>query len=274
MTIAIGGSAAVGTTGVDGRVTLNVPVTTVPGSHQLVASFGGDATHSPSSNSAPFVIAKAPSSLSAFTQPAVVTGSGTIGVVSTLTAAVGGKQQPLLQLTVTYSVTGPGGTIVRSTITDYLGRATLPPAGLLPGTYTVTASFAGDATYTAATRSGTLVVVVSAFSGFFPPVDNPPTVNVVTAGSAIPVKFSLGGNRGLAIFAPGYPRVLTIPCAPGLPTDEIETTVTASGSGLQYDPVSGQYTYTWKTQKGWSGCRRLELLFVDGSLRVADFRFK
>jgi hypothetical protein len=33
------------------------------------------------------------------------------------------------------------------------------------------------------------------FTGFFSPVDNPPTVNVAKAGSAIPVKFSLGGNR-------------------------------------------------------------------------------
>jgi hypothetical protein len=180
----------------------------------------------------------------------------------------------LLQQTVTYTVTGPGGTIVRSTITDYLGRAALPPTGLASGTYTVTASFAGDATYTAATRTGTLVVVVSAFSGFFQPVDNPPTVNVVNAGSAVPVKFSLGGNRGLAIFAPGYPRVLTIACAAGVVTDEIETTVAASSSGLQFDPSTGLYTYTWKTQKGWSGCRRLELLFVDRSLRVADFKFK
>jgi hypothetical protein len=99
-------------------------------------------------------------------------------------------------------------------------------------------------------------------------------VNLVNAGSAIPVKFSLGGNRGLAIFAAGYPRVTTIACTSGVATDEIETTVTASGSGLQYDPTTGLYTYTWKTTKNWSGCRRLELLFVDGSLRVADFRFK
>jgi hypothetical protein len=243
----------------------------VPESHQLVASFGGDATHEPSSGSAPFVIAKAPASLSAFTQPAVVTGGGTTGVVSTLTAAVGGKQQPLLQLTVTYSVTGPGGTVVRSTITDYLGRATLPPAGLAPGTYTVTASFAGDATYTSANRTGTLVV--SAFTGFFAPVDNPPIVNVVTAGKAIPVIFSLGGDRGLAIFAAGSPRVVTIPCGAGAPTDAIETTVTANSSGLQYDAATGRYTYVWKTQKNWSGCRRLELAFVDGSVRAADFRF-
>jgi hypothetical protein len=249
-----------------------VPLTTVPGSHQLVASFGGDATHEPSSDSAPFVIAKAPSNLSAFTQPAVVTGGGTIGVVSTLSAAVGGKQQPLLQVTVTYSVTGPGGTVVRSAITDYLGRAKLPPAGLAPGTYTVTASFAGDATYTSATRTGTLVV--SAFTGFFAPVDNPPIVNVVIAGKAIPVTFSLGGNRGLAIFAAGSPRVVTVPCGSSAPTDVIETTVAANASGLQYDVATGRYTYVWKTQKTWVGCRRLELLFVDESLRTADFKFQ
>jgi len=42
------------------------------------------------------------------------------------------------------------------------------------------------------------------FSGFFQPVDNLPTLNLVKAGSAIPVKFSLGGNKALSIFAAGY----------------------------------------------------------------------
>ena len=172
----------------------------------------------------------------------------------------------------TYSLTGPGGVKIFSTITDYLGRATLPPTGLAPGTYTVTASFAGDTTYTAATRTGTLVV--SGFSGFFQPFDNPPTSTSSTPGRAVPVKFSLGGNPwtrhlrgGLSACGHGCLRL-------GAPTDEIETTVTADGNGLQYDPASGQYTYTWKTQKSWTGCRRLELLFVDGSLRAADFKFK
>jgi streptogramin lyase len=32
------------------------------------------------------------------------------------------------------------------------------------------------------------------FSGFFQPVDNPPTLNSTKAGSAVPVKFSLNGN--------------------------------------------------------------------------------
>ena len=35
----------------------------------------------------------------------------------------------------------------------------------------------------------------SEFQGFFPPVANPPHVNVAKAGRAIPVKFSLGGTR-------------------------------------------------------------------------------
>src|SRR5262249_16492205 len=43
------------------------------------------------------------------------------------------------------------------------------------------------------------------FTGFFPPISNVPVVNVVQAGQAIPVTFSLGGNQGLTIFAPGYP---------------------------------------------------------------------
>ena len=273
VTIGVGGSAQIGITGADGRVTLAVPLTAVPDSdHKLIASFGGDVTHLPSSASAPFSLAKAPSSLSPFTQLAVVTGAGATGVLTTLTAAVGGKQQPLLQLTVTYTLTGPGGTRTFSTITDYLGRATLPPTGLAAGTYAVSATFAGDATYTGSTRAGTLVV--SAFTGFFSPVDNPPMVNVAKAGSAIPLKFSLGGNRGLAIFAPGFPRVVTTTCSTGDPTDEIETTVTAGGSSLSYDAAANRYQYTWKTEKGWVGCRRLELQLVDGSVHVANFRFK
>jgi hypothetical protein len=57
------------------------------------------------------------------------------------------------------------------------------------------------------------VNVTFAFGGFFSPVDNLPTVNVVNAGQAIPVKFSLGGNQGMAIFAAGYPKVVVMACA-------------------------------------------------------------
>ena len=73
---------------------------------------------------------------------AVVTGGGATGVVTTLTANLGGKAAPLLQQTVTFTLTGPASKTY-STITDYLGRATLPATGLAPGTYSVTAAVRG-----------------------------------------------------------------------------------------------------------------------------------
>jgi len=49
------------------------------------------------------------------------------------------------------------------------------------------------------------------FAGFFQPIDNLPTLNGVKAGSAVPVKFSLGGNHGLDILnCDPSPRAL--PC--------------------------------------------------------------
>jgi hypothetical protein len=40
------------------------------------------------------------------------------------------------------------------------------------------------------------------------------------------------------------------------PIDSVESTVTAGGSSLTYDPTRDQYTYVWKTEKAWAGqCR-------------------
>jgi hypothetical protein len=114
------------------------------------------------------------------------------------------------------------------------------------------------------------------FGGFRPPVDAPPVVNTVKAGAAVPVTFSLNGDRGIAIFAAGYPRVLMLASCNSGAGDEIEQTVGAGGSTLTYDPLTGLYTYVWKTQRAWAGsCRRLELRFADGSTSgFADFSFR
>jgi hypothetical protein len=113
------------------------------------------------------------------------------------------------------------------------------------------------------------------FTGFFQPVDNPPTVNQVKAGSAVPVKFSLGGNQGLDIFAAGSPYSQEISCDSSLPVDDIEQTVSPGSATLTYDPVLDQYTYVWKTTKSWTGtCRRLTVAFNDGSQHDAIFKFK
>jgi Tol biopolymer transport system component len=114
------------------------------------------------------------------------------------------------------------------------------------------------------------------FGGFFQPVNNLPTLNVTKAGSAIPVKFSLGGNQGLNIFYdPTYPASQQINCNSSAPLDPIETTVTAGGSSLSYDASSNQYTYVWKTNSAWSGsCRALVIRTRFGTSHTANFKFK
>lgn len=104
------------------------------------------------------------------------------------------------------------------------------------------------------------------FSGFFQPVENAPVYNEMKAGRAVPVKFSLGGDRGLAILAQGYPQVVTTACPSGGAAVDIEETVTADTSRLTYDAATGQYNYIWKTDRSWAGtCRKLVLRFTDGS---------
>jgi hypothetical protein len=116
-------------------------------------------------------------------------------------------------------------------------------------------------------------------SGLFQPVDNLPVLNSVKAGSAIPVKFSLGANQGLNIFTSEYPRSVQTACNSAAPIDAIEQTVSAGSSSLSYDAKTNQYTYVWKTDKSWSAapggpCRQLVLAFVDGSFLRANFKFK
>ncbi len=112
------------------------------------------------------------------------------------------------------------------------------------------------------------------FSGFFAPVDNLPTINVAKAGSANPVKFSLGGDQGLNIFASGYPRSQAITCDAAAPLGPVEETVTAGNSSLSYDALTDTYTYVWKTERSWrNSCRTLTVQFTDGTTHSASFRF-
>ena len=112
------------------------------------------------------------------------------------------------------------------------------------------------------------------FTGFFQPIENE-MWNKGKAGSAIPVKFSLGGDQGLDIFQEGYPKAIPIACPSGsTPTDLIEETATAGGSSLQYDVTLDQYTYVWKTSKAWATkCYRFELGLNDLTSHTFDVQF-
>ena len=114
------------------------------------------------------------------------------------------------------------------------------------------------------------------WDGFFRPIDIDNDVfNVVKAGRAIPVKFSLNGDQGLEIFD-DYPKSIQVSC-PGTSdsVDEMEFTETADESSLNYDAFDDQYIFVWKTNKAWAGdCRQLEVKLNDGTSHFAKFTFK
>jgi hypothetical protein len=113
------------------------------------------------------------------------------------------------------------------------------------------------------------------FTGFHQPVDTA-LWNSAKAGSAIPVKFSLGGDQGLDVIKPGFPIARQIACPGGsVTTDAIEETVAASASGLTYDASADQYVYTWKTNKNWTGkCYRFDLGLDDDTSHTFDVSFR
>ena len=164
------------------------------------------------------------------------------------------------------------------TATDNCSTPTIttdhPSGSTFPVGTTVVTVTATDADGNSSTCQFNVTVLYN-FSGFFQPVDNPPVLNVVTAGKAIPVKFSLSGNKGLNIFAAGSPTSLSISCDSSAPQDDIEETVNAGGSSLSYTASSDQYNYVWKTDNAWKNtCRQLVVRLNDGTEHRANFKFK
>jgi hypothetical protein len=161
-----------------------------------------------------------------------------------------------------------------------------------PHTFTVTAS---DLAYTVADTNGDGVgdrlvsspnasmatvryTVPYPFTGFTAPVANPPEVNPVKAGQAVPIKFSLGGDRGLRILKLSAPSSRPIGCTSGpagVPVPVPVPAYAAGNSGLQYDAASDTYTWVWKTDAAWKEtCRTLTVTLDDGTTHAALFAFK
>lgn len=117
--------------------------------------------------------------------------------------------------------------------------------------------------------------VVFDWGGFAQPIKD--GWNRVRAGSAVPVKFRLGGDHGLGIFESGSPRVVEVSCpAPngggGSPTGAAVTN--ASISDLRYTPGAGHYQFVWNTTDAMAGaCFRLDLELIDDTTRSAYFTF-
>ncbi len=138
------------------------------------------------------------------------------------------------------------------------------------GTYVVTVAVTDKDGGTGSSTAGHQVRF--AFAGFFAPVANLPAVNEVKAGQRVPIKFSLSGDKGLGIFATGYPKSQQVACDSSLPTSDLTTIESPGSSGLSYDAATDTYTLVWATSKAWAGtCRRLVVKLVDGTEHTAVF---
>ena len=103
------------------------------------------------------------------------------------------------------------------------------------------------------------------FSGFSSPASPYPTATSVKAGQPVPLKFSLHGNQGTDIFAPGSPAWR--PCGArdsGTPAD----------GTLSYNASNDRYTFLATTAKSWAGtCGDLLVTLRDGTTHQARFTF-
>jgi hypothetical protein len=110
--------------------------------------------------------------------------------------------------------------------------------------------------------------VVYPFAGFFSPLTADGSVASTRAGDLVPAKFSLTGDRGLAVVT-GVSST-PVDCASGAPTG---AAATANGT-LTYAPKPDRYTFQWATDKAWAGtCRALTVALADGTTHRALLRF-
>jgi hypothetical protein len=283
VTLDIGGQQASGITNASGQVTLNLTLVVRPGDYTAQASFAGNPEYLGSNDVSAFTVNRDSTTLTITPATASVLVNQPTPFVAVVRDSSG---RPLGGRSVVFIIHNSTHMFAKSVIADYQGKAALGAVPLSFGTYTVDAYFNGtipvnpiitlsDDYYESSSRLGlSLQIKMFTFTGFFDPVKNPPVMNQMNAGRAVPLKFSLGGNQGLAIFATGYPKSVAIQCSTLNPIDAVEQTTTAGSSSLSYDPATGTYTYVWKTDKSWAGtCRRLSVQFIDGQTYTLNFTF-
>jgi hypothetical protein len=97
-------------------------------------------------------------------------------------------------------------------------------------------------------------------------------LNQVTAGSNIPVKFTLSNYKGYPYSSP--PVSQPISCSNFAPTGAPQM-IDRLMPDPYYSPMFDYYQTMWRTQADWKfTCRRLTLHLIDGSTKTFDFSFK
>jgi hypothetical protein len=158
------------------------------------------------------------------------------------------------------------------------GGSTVQSGGLVdtskPGTHTFTVA-AEDASGNLGTKSVTFTVQFS-FGGFQPPVSNT-MLNIATAGSTIPLKWTLtdlAGNTYANMDAIQGISSKQIACPRGS-TTSLDPSDQPIGTNGVAGVTNGVFHYNWATLRAWSGtCRELDVHLSDNSTRIATFQFR
>jgi hypothetical protein len=147
VTLAAGGQTCAAVTDDAGGATCDVPAPASAGSYPITATYEGTHDYNASTASGTLVVTKLSTTL---TVPSVAIASGT---AATLSATLTTGSAPLAGKPVTLTV----GTQHCTATTTAAGLASCTIAfAQAPGSYALTAAFAGDATYAASTGAGTL----------------------------------------------------------------------------------------------------------------------
>jgi hypothetical protein len=156
---------------------------------------------------------------------------------------------------------GPFGSGMNGCKGDLPAGSQLDTSSVGARTFTVTAyDRAGNVS-----RLSNAYSVIYDFTGFAPPAADYPSATSMRAGEAVPLKFSLNGNRGLDIFAFNSPT--------WLPCGALDGTTPADGT-LSYNASADRYTYLASTSKSWAGsCRDLIVTLRDETVHRARFIF-
>ncbi len=113
------------------------------------------------------------------------------------------------------------------------------------------------------------------FDGFLAPASAPPTLNLVSRGAIVPVRWTLPDGRGGFVSKPASfvsATVGSLSCgsAPVVPLNDTGT----GPAGLSFDAATGTFTYNWATSASWTGCRKLTIKLRDYTLHELRFKFQ
>jgi hypothetical protein len=139
-------------------------------------------------------------------------------------------------------------------------------------TYKITAK---DSVYTTTHTHSYNVESAFNFDGFLAPASAAPTLNLVTRGALVPIRWQMPDGRGsyvtsTASFTSATVSSLTCGSAASVPLTE-----TAVGAaGISFDTASSSFVYNWQTSSSWTGCRKLTVKLKDNSLHELRFKFQ